>query len=93
MPTDADESVVAAFWVRGGVWAFDRIESAGALVPAPTAITIAGADRAVVRCDPSRGAGSCGVDLLIGPDWIQVTAEEQDWAVGVAEEIAANTTG
>jgi hypothetical protein len=93
MPTDADESVVAAFWVRGGVWAFDRIESAGALVPAPTAITIAGADRAVVRCDPSRRAGSCGVDLLIGPDWVQVTAEEQDWAVGVAEEIAANTTG
>lgn len=88
MPSGEDESVAAAFWVRGGVWAFDRIESAGALVPAPTAITVVGADRASVRCDPTYG--TCGVDLLIGPDWIQVTAPEEDWAVGVAEEIAAN---
>lgn len=93
MPAGADESVAAAFWVRGGVWAFDRIEAGGALVPIPTEITVAGADRALVRCDPSRGAGSCGVDLLIGPDWVQVTAAEQDWAVGVAEEIAAGITG
>lgn len=91
MPADADESVVEAFWVRGGVWAFDRIESAGALVPAPSAITVAGADRAMVRCDPTRG--TCGVDLLIGPDWIQVTAQQQDWAVAVAEEIAAGIAG
>jgi hypothetical protein len=90
MPADSDESVVTVFWVRGGLWAFDRIESAGALVPAPSEITIAGADRAIVRCDPSRGAGSCGVDLLLGGDWVQVTSADQDWSVGVATEIAAN---
>ncbi|MEI5584243.1 MULTISPECIES: hypothetical protein [unclassified Agromyces] len=87
MPSGADEVVVGAAWVRGGVWAFDRIEAAGALVPAPSDLAVAGADRAFVRWDPERGV--CGVDLLVGPDWIQVTSAEQDWALAVAEEIAA----
>ncbi len=87
-PMDAVDSVARAQWVRGGKWAFDRIEESGALVPAPTELTLAGADRAVLRCDATYYA-MCGVDLLIGPDWVQVTAPEQDHAVGVATEIAA----
>ncbi len=86
-PDGADVNVAAAHWVRGGRWAFDRIEVGGALVPAPTDLTIASADRALVRCDATYGI--CGVDLLIGPDWVQVTASEQEDAVAVATEIAA----
>ena len=86
-PTDNEESVARAAWVRGGTWAFDRIEDGGALVPAPTELTIAGADRALVRCDDTYGI--CGVDLLVGPDWVQVIAPQQEHAVAVATEIAA----
>ncbi|GGI44952.1 hypothetical protein GCM10010932_07190 [Agromyces flavus] len=91
MPTDVEEIVVAADWVRGGLWAFERIQDAGALVPAASEISVPGADRALLRCDAAYG--TCGVDLLVGPDWIQVTAPEEAWAVDVAEEIAAGLAG
>ena len=91
-PANADESVAGATWVRGGRWAFDRIADAGALVPTPAdaPIAVTGADRALVRCDPARG--SCGVDLVIGPDWIQVTAPDEARAVAIAEAIATGLT-
>lgn len=85
-PPDAEESVVRTQWVRGGAWAWDRIEAGGAVVPAPTELVVDGAERAMLRCDRTRG--TCGVDLLVGPDWIQVSAPSEAWAVGAAEEIA-----
>ncbi|HEU4756151.1 MAG TPA: hypothetical protein VFS72_05785 [Agromyces sp.] len=91
-PANSDESAAGAAWVRGGRWAFDRIEDAGALVPTPAdaPIAVTGADRALVRCDAARG--SCAVDLVIGPDWLQVSAPDEGRAIAIAEAIAAGLT-
>ncbi|MGR2752187.1 hypothetical protein [Agromyces arachidis] len=88
-PPDSEESVVWVSWVRGGRWAYDRVADAGALVPSPstTGIAVSGDDVAQVRCDPSRAV--CAVDLVLGPDWVQVKSSEQDWAVAAAQEIAS----
>lgn len=92
-PANSDESVAGAAWVGGGRWAFDRIADAGALVPTPAdaPIAVTGADRALVRCDAARA--DCGVDLVIGPDWVQVTAPDEARAVAIAQEIATGLTG
>jgi hypothetical protein len=86
-PSGADENIAAAAWVRGGLWAFERIEAGGALVPAPSELAIVGADRAVLRCDATYAV--CGVDLLVGSDWLQVTAPIEEHAVSVATEVAS----
>ncbi|MGR0221805.1 hypothetical protein [Agromyces sp. ZXT2-6] len=88
-PADSDEAAASAAWVRGGRWAFDRIEAAGAIVPASAVapVTVASGDRAIVRCDPAYSV--CAVDLVIGPDWIEVRAPDEARAVALATEIAA----
>ncbi|GAA1058619.1 hypothetical protein GCM10009573_00450 [Agromyces bracchium] len=85
---DADEIVAGADWVRGGRWAYDRIVDGGGLVPAASEVDLGlvAPDVAVLRCDDAYG--TCAVDLVIGADWVQVTAPDESAAVAVATEIA-----
>ncbi|RXZ45216.1 hypothetical protein ESO86_13990 [Agromyces binzhouensis] len=90
---DADELVVGTDWVRGGRWAYDRIADGGGLVHAGSALglDLVAPDVAVLRCDPTYG--DCAVDLLVGADWVQVTASDEETTVAIASEIARNLAG
>ncbi|MRX43119.1 hypothetical protein [Agromyces kandeliae] len=90
---DADEVVVGTDWVRGGRWAYDRIADGGGLMQAGSdlGLDLVAPDLAVLRCDPADG--HCAVDLLIGADWVQVSAPDEAVTVAIASEIASNLAG
>jgi hypothetical protein len=74
-------------WVRDGRWAYDRMLGAGTAAP----LDLTGLDRgdeASLRCDENFGS-SCAVDLAVGPDWINVAANDKDAAIALAEAVLA----
>ncbi|GAA1057639.1 hypothetical protein GCM10017608_00410 [Agromyces luteolus] len=85
---DADEIVAGADWVRGGRWAYERIADGGGLVPPGSEVDLGlvAPDVAVLRCDAAYG--TCAVDVVVGADWVQVTAPDESVAVAVATEVA-----
>lgn len=88
---DTEESVAAVSWIRGGRWAADRLDEAGALVPAGSdpALDLTAPDRALLRCTEY----TCTVDLVVGADWLQVQSDDEGQAVAIAREVAAGLLG
>ena len=53
---------------------------------------LASGDAASVRCDERFGA-TCAVDLTVGQDWYNVTANDEATAIALAEAVLARLGG
>ena len=78
-------------WLHQGRWAYLRMLQAGTSTPIPLA-GLASGDLASVRCDDRFGA-TCAVDLAVGRDWYNVTANDEATAIALAEAVLGRLTG
>lgn len=81
------EIATSVSWIHDGRWAYERAKAAGTFAP----VTISGleaGDVATVRCDADFGS-ACAVDMLRGPDWINVMGRDQSTAIALAEAVVA----
>lgn len=85
--TDPD-SFASVNTVRDGAWAYERMLQAGASTPVRLA-GLADDDLATVRCDAAI-ATSCTVDLVLGPDWLNVAGVDRQQAIALAEAVVAH---
>ncbi|MFE5670924.1 hypothetical protein ACFQ58_04850 [Agromyces sp. NPDC056523] len=74
-------------WLPQGRWAYLRMLETGTSTPVQLAGLAAG-DEASVRCD-TRFGSTCAVDLAVGQDWYNVSANDQDTAIALAEALLA----
>ncbi len=77
-------------WLHQGRWAYLRMLHAGTSTPIELA-GLAPGDVASVRCDDRFGT-TCAVDLAVGRDWYNVTANDQATAIALAEALLARLT-
>ncbi|MEI5585066.1 MULTISPECIES: hypothetical protein [unclassified Agromyces] len=78
-------------WIHEGRWAYLRMLEAGTSTPIELA-GLAPGDVASVRCD-SRFGTTCAVDLAVGRDWVDVSANDRATAVALAEALLARRSG
>jgi hypothetical protein len=78
-------------WLPQGRWAYLRMLHAGTSTPIQLA-GLASDDVASVRCDDRFGT-TCAVDLAVGRDWYNVTANDEATAIALAEVLLARHTG
>ena len=84
---ETEASVADVDWLRGGRWAFERMLQAG--IGAPVELVGLRPDEyAVIRCDEEHSA-SCAVALRIGQDWLNVSGNDRDAAIALAEAVLA----
>jgi len=83
--------VARADWIHEGRWAYLRMLEAGTSTPIELA-GLASGDVASVRCD-SRFGTACAVDLAVGRDWVNVSANDQGTAIALAEALLARRSG
>ena len=74
-----------------GRWAYLRMLNAGTSTPIGLA-GLASGDAASVRCDDRFGT-TCAVDLTVGRDRYNVTANDQATAIALAEALLARLSG
>ena len=77
-------------WLHQGRWAYLRMLHAGTSTPIQLAGLPSG-DVASVRCDDRFGT-TCAVDLAVGRDWYNVTANDEATAIALAEALLARLT-
>ena len=77
-------------WLHQGRWAYLRMLQAGTSTPIELA-GLASGDLASVRCDDRFGT-TCAVDLAVGRDWYNVTANDEATAIALAEALLARLT-
>ena len=85
-----DLSVARIDSITDGRWAYERMLLAGTTSPVELPGLPSG-DTAVIRCDV-RAESNCAVDLTIGLDWYNVSANDRDNAIAMAEELLARRT-
>ncbi|MFD4420077.1 hypothetical protein ACFWN7_01045 [Agromyces sp. NPDC058484] len=78
-------------WLHQGRWAYLRMLHAGMSTPIQLA-GLASGDVASVRCDDRFGT-TCAVDLAVGRDWYNVSANDQATAIALAEALLARLAG
>ena len=78
-------------WLHQGRWAHLRMVQAGTSVPVRLE-GLAALDVATVRCDERFGT-TCAVDLAVGQDWYNVTANDEATAIALAEALLARRSG
>lgn len=78
-------------WLHEGRWAYLRMLHAEASTPIELA-GLASGDVASVRCDERFGT-TCAVDLTVGRDWYNVSANDQATAIALAEALLARLAG
>ncbi|TYL54012.1 hypothetical protein [Agromyces mariniharenae] len=78
-------------WLHEGRWAYLRMLQAGTSTPIQLDGLAAG-DAASVRCDDRYGT-TCAVDLAVGRDWYNVTANDESTAMALAEALVARLAG
>ena len=77
-------------WLHQGRWAYLRMLQAGTSTPIELA-GLASGDLASLRCDDRFGT-TCAVDLAIGRDWYNVTANDEATAIALAEAVLGRLT-
>jgi hypothetical protein len=88
---DDTSRVATADWLHQGRWAYLRMLEAGTSTPIELA-GLASGDVASVRCDTRFGT-TCAVDLALGQDWVNVSANDRDTAIALAEALLARRSG
>lgn len=88
---DDSGQVARVDWLPQGRWAYLRMLQAGTSTPIELA-GLASGDVASVRCDDRFGT-TCAVDLAVGRDWYNVTANDEATAVALAEALLARLSG
>lgn len=83
--------VANADWLPQGRWAYLRMVEAGTSAPIELA-GLASGDVASVRCDARFGT-NCAVDLAVGRDWYNVSANDETTAIALAEALLARLEG
>ncbi len=78
-------------WLHQGRWAYLRMLQAGTSTPIELA-GLASGDLASIRCDDRFGT-TCAVDLAVGRDWYNVTANDEATAIALAEAVLGRLTG
>jgi hypothetical protein len=78
-------------WLHDGRWAYLRMLDAGTSAPIEIA-GLADGDLASVRCDDRFGT-SCSVDLAVGRDWYNVSANDEATAIALAETLLGRLAG
>lgn len=84
---ESEARVADVDWLHEGRWAYERMLLAGTATP----VALAGLhpdDDAVIRCDDTFDT-SCAVDLRIGQDWLNVTGNDRNTAIALAEAVLA----
>ncbi len=88
---DDSGQVARVDWLPQGRWAYLRMLQTGTSTPMQLA-GLASGDVASVRCDVRFGA-TCAVDLVVGRDWYNVTANDEATAIALAEAVLGRLTG
>lgn len=88
---DDSGQVARVDWLPQGRWAYLRMLQAGTSTPIELA-GLASGDAASVRCDDRFGT-TCAVDLAVGRDWYNVTANDEATAIALAEALLARLSG
>ncbi|MCP2367366.1 hypothetical protein BCL57_001520 [Agromyces flavus] len=77
--------------LHDGRWAYERMLQAGTSTPIELD-GLASGEVASIRCDERYGT-TCAVDLAVGQDWINVSANDEATAIALAEVLLGRVSG
>ncbi|RXZ68020.1 hypothetical protein [Agromyces albus] len=83
-----EDYVASVDWVRDGRWAYERMLAAATASPLELE-GLGSHDEASIRCYEMPDASACAVDLAVGPDWINVSGNDRETAIALAEAVLA----
>lgn len=85
-PSQFDSTVAGVSGIQNGRWAYERMLQAGTAAPLELE-GLRSDDSAVIRC--AAEFSSCAVDVRVGPDWINISANDESTAIALAEAALA----